>query len=79
MYIITREINEYNQDGKYFVAAFTKLPTIEQLRKALHIPENDDKELETRNIELFNHILGGGGRRNYENEWYNLMDYTEYS
>lgn len=27
LYIVTREINDYNQDGEYFVAAFDHIPT----------------------------------------------------
>jgi hypothetical protein len=30
LYIITREINEYDQDGEYFVAGFIQEPTTTQ-------------------------------------------------
>jgi len=33
LFIITREENQYDQFGEYFVAAFTVMPTIEQLNK----------------------------------------------
>lgn len=32
LYVITRELNDYNQDGEYFVSVFSKEPTKEQLK-----------------------------------------------
>ncbi len=69
MWILTREINEYNQDGAYFVFAFQNKPTIQELKDVLKI-ENDTT------IEW---IMQGGGRQCLEDEWYYLfeMDYTD--
>jgi hypothetical protein len=61
MFIITREENEYNQYGQYFVTAFENIPSISQV---LTITGND------KGLAL--HILSGGGRRNLENTWYKL-------
>ena len=33
MWIVTRAINDYNQDGDYFVAAFINKPTFQDLKK----------------------------------------------
>lgn len=34
VYVLTRDINEYNQDGMYFVKVFANMPTLEQLEAA---------------------------------------------
>ena len=62
MVILTMELNEYDQCGEYFVAAFDEQPTIEQLREVL--PHVENKEIK--------HIQQGGGRRHYSYEWYHL-------
>jgi hypothetical protein len=60
-WILTREINEYDQDGEYFVAVFFTKPTLEELKLMLGL-EN----------KVIIHILNGGGRRKTENEWFHL-------
>ncbi|MFA5234030.1 MAG: hypothetical protein WC390_06470 [Sulfurimonas sp.] len=65
-YILTREINEYNQDGKYFVAWFHSKPSIKELRS---VTDNYDS---VTNNEYAKHILCGGGRKGTENEWWQL-------
>lgn len=73
MWIITSEVNDYNQYGKYFVGAFIDKPTFEQLRNMFPYKSEED----------INHLLTGGGRRGYENDWFNLeqveegVDYSE--
>ena len=61
IWVLTREINEYDQDGEYFVNAWIGKPTAEQLR--VHIPyENEvQKALEE-----------GGGRVDSRDTWYHL-------
>jgi hypothetical protein len=66
VYILTREENQYDQFGEYFVDVFANKPTKEQLQH-LFIP-NEELEI---NI---NHLLEGGGRRNYEDTWYYLRE-----
>ena len=61
VYIITREINEYNQDGAYFEKAYKTFPTIDKLQEDLNI-----------DIKTAKHIIKGGGRKSVEDEWYNL-------
>lgn len=67
MWILTREINQYDQDGEYFVAAWTVKPTETQIEKCVYNANND----------LLHHILNGGGRLKYEYEWYNLFEHKE--
>lgn len=40
MWVITRAVNEYDQDGDYFECVFQSKPTLEQLVKYF-----DDEEL----------------------------------
>lgn len=63
VWILTRDYNDYNQHGEYFVEVFASKPTREQLLKC-DVPEQD--------IE---HVLNGGGRRDAKQDywdWFNL-------
>ena len=61
IWILTHEINEYNQDGEYFDRAFAQKPTIDQIKEACRYNEMGAK-----------HVLNGGGRKNNEYMWFNL-------
>ena len=61
MYIITRAVNEYNQEGQYFVAAYNVKPTFKQLKELLNLDDVTTGKL-TR----------GGGRQDNEYDWYYL-------
>ena len=64
IFILTREINEYRQDGEYFVAAFKEKPTADQLFM---------NGVEEKSIK---HVLTGGGRtKAMENEWFHLREH----
>ncbi len=60
VWILTREPNQYDQYGEYFVEVFAKKPTAAQLL-ALDVLEGD-----------VSHVLKGGGRRMPEDEWWHL-------
>lgn len=62
IYVITKEVNDYNQQGEYFVAAFQAKPTKEQIAEVLGCSD-----------ELAQHVLNGGGRRGTEYTWYYLL------
>ena len=66
MWIVTQEINDYNQYGEYFITAFEGKPTFEQLKKVLNLDDVTTGKL-TR----------GGGRQNIENEWYYLKEFKQ--
>lgn len=66
MWILTRSINEYNQDGEYFESAWRNKPTKEQLSKLFGKDES-----------LISHLSEGGGRINSENVWYYLTEVEE--
>ena len=62
MFILTRELNEYDQWGEYFVAAFSEKPTVRALENILG------------STDLARHVLTGGGRQEYEYAWYFLRE-----
>ena len=64
VWVLTRSINDYNQDGEYFEAAFAQKPTLERLAK--HFGGGG--------VAFLKHVRNGGGRREYENEWYDLSE-----
>ena len=57
-WILTREINQYDQDGEYFVAVFFAKPHHSEL-SAHGVPQN-----------RLRHVLNGGGRVKWEDEWF---------
>ncbi len=63
-WIVTREINEYDQDGEYFVGVFDNKPSFIDLKKML-LYEND---------VTIGKLTRGGGRQNTENVWFNLIE-----
>ena len=63
VFVLTREINQYDQDGEYFVAVFAKKPTREQLL-AHGVSE-----------KYVEHTLMFGGRSaDYEYEWFHIRE-----
>ena len=62
IWILTREINEYDQAGEYFVDAWNEKPTHQTLT-LLGVPQN-----------RLRHVLNGGGRVEYEYEWFFLRE-----
>ena len=65
VYVLTFEVNDYDQHGEYFLAAFKGKPTIEIL-----------SGVPTLNYDVpsLEHLLKGGGRRGHEHVWYNLVE-----
>lgn len=62
MWVITRSINQYDQDGDYLVCVFLNKPTDSDLLKIF--PGYSRQELD--------HLLSGGGRVDSEDEWFYL-------
>lgn len=60
VYILTREVNAYDQYGRYFVCWWPTLPSKSDLAAA-GIP-----------ADLADHVLKGGGRRDCEEVWWHL-------
>ena len=69
VWILTYAVNDYDQHGEYFVAAFKELPAIEVLVDYLDPgPIKDIGEL----LKFTIHVQKGGGRQGTEDQWYYL-------
>ena len=64
MWVITRAINQYDQDGDYLVCVFENKPTFQELKKVL--PKESDVTI--------GKLTRGGGRQDVEGEWYFLSE-----
>lgn len=63
VFVLTREINQYDQDGEYFVAVFAQKPTAAQLM---------EHGVSQNRLRL---TMNGGGRSEaMENEWFHLRE-----
>jgi len=71
MWILLREVNMYDQAGKYFVAAWNEKPTIDDFNESF--PRGTRKEL----LTFWIHMMNGGGRISDEPTWYSLIEYEE--
>ena len=65
VWILTREVNDYDQEGEYFLAAFHgEKPSVESLR-GVGVPR-----------KACAHVRRKGGRVKDENEWFFLREYV---
>lgn len=64
VWVLTCEVNEYNQCGEYFVAVFKNKPT------SIELTLDCDVDLKTAE-----HISNGGGRLRVEHTWYFLREH----
>ncbi len=62
VWVLTRELNQYDQDGAYFCAVWATKPTAADLRAHGIGPAWSE------------HVLASGGRIEKENEWFNLQE-----
>ena len=69
VFILSRQHNDYDQYGEYFVAWFHEQPTAADIKLAII---NDDESVVDE--DTAEHIASGGGRRDKANEdiWWNL-------
>lgn len=73
VWVLTREINEYDQDGAYFEAVFKSKPTVKQIAEQLAGSGCAKGDIMNA-LALCEHILTGGGRQGIEHEWFNLEE-----
>lgn len=66
VWVLTKEYNDYDQHGEYFVEVFLKKPTLAQLAEYTGIS--------VEYPETLLHILDGGGREKWEDVWFNLTE-----
>jgi len=68
LWVLLREENEYDQFGKYFVAAWSHKPNVKELKATGIVPRTSDP---------WKWILAGGGRVASEGTWYMLIEQEE--
>ena len=73
MFVLTRAINEYYQEGHYLVSVFESKPTKQQL-EIIFSDGNIGSVADAKLKEIVDHVLAGGGRRDVENEWFYLTE-----
>ena len=72
VWVLTREINQYDQDGAYFETVFAEKPTVKVVADYL------TGKVHMRDVmaalALCEHIVAGGGRIDSEDVWFNLEE-----
>ena len=63
MWVVTRSVNDYNQDGDYLEGIFDHKPSVNELMELLECNE-----------EYAEHVQNGGGRRYFDGVWYFLTE-----
>jgi hypothetical protein len=63
IWILTSELNEYDQYGEYYICAFKEKPSLDIIQRLLNVTS-----------EYATHILEKGGRLDTEYKWYNLRE-----
>ena len=68
VWVLTEEVNDYDQHGEYFIKVWSHKPSNKELVGYVcgHNWENE---------EAYEHVLNGGGRRNFEYNWYHLIEH----
>lgn len=76
IWVLTREHNDYDQFGKYFVAAWASCPTLQQLAEFFALSSELEYVPNAHNVmdmvAFLEHLRNGGGRRGTEDVWFNL-------
>jgi hypothetical protein len=72
VWTLTRTINDYNQDGSYFVATFQEKPTAKDLVRFM-IQHGTDLGFCGLSEQYIEHIVQNGGRKLNEDTWYDLV------
>lgn len=78
VWVLTREHNDHDQHGEYFVAFWFTKPSITQLAKFFSNSDKDGFAPSNRSVmdavAFLTHLLEGGGRRGVEDVWFNLTN-----
>lgn len=69
IWVLTRSINDYNQDGEYFEMAWDHKPSLQELANQL-VGRGEGDVMQA--VSLLLHIEAGGGRQGFEDTWYHL-------
>jgi hypothetical protein len=72
VWILTYEVNEYDQHGEYFSGVWADKPSLETMKHLLlvhgYCSNSEDAEKDAL------HVLNGGGRRDIEHAWFWLRE-----
>lgn len=71
VWILTSENNDYNQNGAYFRGVFDQKPTLKQLAEFFAAYGHQHYDV-MQAVAFLEHMIAGGGRRDVEDEWFNL-------
>jgi hypothetical protein len=71
IWVLTREINEYNQDGEYFVCVFKEKPSIDKFREVINEAKHGYAIISEQKIL---HYYENKGRLGMEDEWFYLEE-----
>ena len=76
VWVVTREVNDYNQHGDYFdKIIFAKKPTVIQLAEAFKKMKIEPYFNDfTSTLIFFGKLAEGGGRQDSEDTWYYLEE-----
>ena len=78
VWVLTRSINDYNQDGEYFETFWIKKPTVKELAAYFKGNQSTSSFIDPMAaLDFLLHVESGGGRRDVEHEWYHLAQYEE--
>ena len=73
-WVLTREHNEYDQMGEYFVAVFQGKPTFQQVEPPVAEWARDDSDSPKLGHIVGNLLRKGGGRIKDEYTWFFLKE-----
>jgi len=73
VYVLTFELNDYDQHGDYILTVFESLPTLQEL-SAWFSKHNETPRFRDMGeaVAFFEHLRQGGGRQDREDMWYSL-------
>lgn len=78
VWVVTYEVNTYDQEGEYFQCGFVNKPTYEEALDLLHefgvFNKNYSGYAGDYIEKCVNKFLDGGGRIGIEHCWYNLRE-----
>ena len=68
IWVLTESFNDCDQHGQIFICAWTKKPSHEELKWVL------TQAGEHPSDRLVDHVFNGGGRKNNDYVWFNLLE-----
>lgn len=75
VWILTKEYNQYDQYGEYFIAVYKDKPSLEECKKILISHKLiSTYQCEDYQTERALHLFNGGGRIDTEDEWLYLYE-----